>query len=162
VLASPPLAWVVVSGRKPRSWTGDGGVMASFLSWEHRGWRHGLDVQCCGSPVRDAGPSRGSWAQCTPTLVTPRWWLSRDQLSPSTHSPSPFRHSRVVGASAREVRLKLLLFEMIGVGRDAALMLWSGQVPCVVFVLYAEAFLRISSDVVLVLHLLFAASCSLL
>ncbi|XBJ21124.1 hypothetical protein VPH35_011827 [Triticum aestivum] len=39
----PLLVWIVVPGRKPRSsWTGDGGISASFLGWEHHAWRHGL------------------------------------------------------------------------------------------------------------------------
>ena len=35
----------------------------------------------------------------------------------------------MVGALAREVRLKLLLFEVTGVGRNAALLFYLGQVP---------------------------------
>lgn len=37
--------------------TGDGGVSASLLCWEHRVWRQGLEVLCSGSPVLVVGPS---------------------------------------------------------------------------------------------------------
>lgn len=39
----------------------------------------------------------------------------------SCHPPAiSFRHSKVVGASTREVRIQLLLFEVTDIGRDAA------------------------------------------
>jgi len=67
-------------------------------------WRRGLEVPCCGSSVLAVGSSRSSLALCTSAPVSPRRWMSQDRPSPATHSPSPFRYSWVVGASARGVQ----------------------------------------------------------
>jgi hypothetical protein len=63
-------------------------------------WRHVLEVMCCISLVIVNVLCWSSWAQCTLSLVIPRWWLSQSLLSPATHSSTPLGF-RIIIAKTR-------------------------------------------------------------
>jgi hypothetical protein len=59
-------------------------LTSTLLCWEHRIWRHGVEVPSCPPPVRVAVRGFSLGAQCTPLSVSPRrYLLGADQVPPS-------------------------------------------------------------------------------